>query len=64
MSWREDLKRFNGPYYSWALENRRKFLTTELATEKALAKEVEGMVKDLSVSRRHAFRCSGTDEVC
>jgi len=50
MSWREDLKRFNGPYYRWALENRRKFLTTELATEKALAKEVEGMVKDLSVS--------------
>jgi len=45
MSWREDLKRFNGPYYRWALENRRKFLTTELATEKALAKEVEGMVK-------------------
>jgi len=50
MSWRDDLKRFNGPYYRWALENRRKFLTTELATEKALAKEVEGMVKDLSVS--------------
>lgn len=50
MSWREDLKRFNGPYYKWALENRQRFLTTELATEKALAKEVEGMVKDLSVS--------------
>jgi len=50
MSWREDLKRFNGPYYRWALENRRKFLTTELATEKALAKELEGLVEDLSMS--------------
>ncbi len=50
MSWRDDLKRFNGPYYRWALENRRKFLTTELATEKALAKELEGLVEDLSMS--------------
>jgi len=54
MSWREDLKRFNGPYYRWALENRRKFLTTELATEKALAKELEGLVEDLSMSRKNA----------
>jgi len=50
MSWRDDLKRFNGPYYQWALENRQKFLVTEITTETKLAKEVEDMVKDLSKS--------------
>lgn len=48
MSWLDEVKRFNKPYYKWTLETRKKFLNTELRAERKLALEIEEAAADLT----------------